>query len=40
MKNTYKKEGLRMENVLVNFDNIIEETDENIKIEKYQKMLV
>ena len=27
-----------MENVLVNFDNIIEETDENIKIEKYQKI--
>ena len=33
-----KKEGLKMESVLVNFDNIIEEINENTKKDKYEKI--
>ncbi len=38
MKKVCKKEGLKLENVLVNFDSIIETTDENINKEKYLKI--
>ena len=38
MRKVYKKEGLNMENVLENFDCLIETVDKDIDVKRYEKL--
>lgn len=38
MSKVYKKEGLDMENVLENFDSLIETVDKDIDVKRYEKL--